>query len=133
MESPPSELGGLQGFEKGRAVSGVLAGHLRWASPHKSHSKIWAPRGVAATSSPWTNADSELSASTAANPSACSSKSEGDGRRLILNGFFPSLLERLDSAALRARFGGMVGEKPVSNLIRREAFLSTGGFSFQAN
>jgi Fe-S cluster assembly protein SufD len=34
-----------------------------------------------------------------------------DGRRLIVNGFFQSLLERLESASLREYLGGLVSEK----------------------
>jgi Fe-S cluster assembly protein SufD len=34
-----------------------------------------------------------------------------DGRRLIVNGFFQSLLERLESASLREYLGGLVNEK----------------------
>jgi Fe-S cluster assembly protein SufD len=34
-----------------------------------------------------------------------------DGRRLIVNGFFQSLLERLDSDSLREYLGGLVSEK----------------------
>ncbi|HRJ73241.1 MAG TPA: SufD family Fe-S cluster assembly protein, partial [Terrimicrobiaceae bacterium] len=33
------------------------------------------------------------------------------GRRLILNGFFQALLERLDSEALRGYLGGLVSRK----------------------
>jgi hypothetical protein len=36
---------------------------------------------------------------------------KADGRRLIVNGFFQSLLERLESRSLREYLGRMVSEK----------------------